>query len=180
MRRSKRFLSVLLALVLCLSMLPVNALALELPALDVLEDVIAVVEEEDAVEDAEPAEVEESVEESEEPRPAEESTGVAELLGLQVSSSVLMAGSKLTLKGSDFTSNIYLAAALQKILDSFPPRNGSGTTFNLGNYYTDPLTGESVDYSDGTECYAYGDWCLYILTGKEQVCKPINIPEKQR
>lgn len=72
MRRSKRFLSVLLALVLCLSMLPVNALALELPALDVLEDVIAVVEEEEAVEDAEPAEVEESVEESEEPRPAEE------------------------------------------------------------------------------------------------------------
>lgn len=52
MRRSKRFLSVLLALVLCLSMLPVNALALELPALDVLEDVIAVVEEEEAVEDA--------------------------------------------------------------------------------------------------------------------------------
>ena len=38
MKRGQRILSLILALMLCVSMLPVNAMALELPELDVLEN----------------------------------------------------------------------------------------------------------------------------------------------
>ena len=51
MKRNKRFLSAVLALLLCVSMLPVSAMALELPELDVLEDVVAAVEAEEVEEE---------------------------------------------------------------------------------------------------------------------------------
>ena len=70
MRRTKRLLSMILALLLCLSMLPVSALAMDLPELDVLEDVV------EAVETAESEEIEtdeETSTETEQSIPTEDS-----------------------------------------------------------------------------------------------------------
>lgn len=180
----KRIISLILCILTVVSMLPVSAMALELPELDVIQDVVAAVEGEETVED----EIEELVEKAEpESEPEPEVDESAELIEREEESTTeamaeyesdVLSAASFSWKGSYFTDNKYLAAALDMIFKTFPPKDGKGTTFNLGNEYKDPLTGASVDYSDGTECYAFGDWCLYIITGQYKVCEPINISKE--
>ena len=146
MRRSKRFLSMILVLLLCLSMLPVSALALELPELDVLEDVVAAVEEVEAAESGEFVEVEEPAGEE----PEETDTDTTESVSVEEAADVLYAANAYTINGvtvkyTDYSSSpdecwAYANNFYNKIWGSNFTNSFSDTNNSLRNLSDSDLT----------------------------------------
>lgn len=169
MKKSKRLLSMILVLLLCLSMLPVSALALDLPELDVLDDVVAAVEEEEEPVEEVPSEeeVEEPIDEDLENLSAEELENVKnsaeninsyEELVEDVSSEKKQSEEENTLE----TLSPIEDASLKEIAPVLLGASASQITSQISNTYSAALkkTGRS---SFNGYCGLYVNWQLVVL-----------------
>lgn len=173
MRRTKRLLSMILALLLCLSMFPVSALALELPELDVLDDVVEAVEEENMVEDG----IGQNKDSVDDPNPTENpvDTPLEEVLKAKEASvnenSSMVDGSAVEL----IENGIPLASASNIII------NGIDIGYANGDYFTKDGSSCANNYWASGRCHKNGvcetashsecNCMRYWPTGKKSTCQ---------
>lgn len=173
----RRMLSMLLAILLCLSMLPVSAMALEIPELDIIQNVIEAVEEEEAAESDEFADAEETIEEE----VAETDTDTTESVSVMEDDSVeeesyvaevsnsaeTLAYDRITsgVSGGDYTSDSTLAAKLDNVFKgTISLFSNTSSKYPLGTYLDNSYAYKIANGAlTGWQCYIYAQAVYYYL-----------------